>query len=100
MVQGSLGLIFRLRVPSLVAKHRTVLPVRLLRILPFICCGRGIRTPFQGYEPCELPLLYHRDIKKCFILTNQALEIFKKSNFQDILFSRTEYLLQLYEPKT
>lgn len=32
-LQGSVGLIFRLRVPSLVANHRTVLSVRLLRIL-------------------------------------------------------------------
>lgn len=25
-------------------------------------CGRWIRTTSQGYEPYELPLLYHRDI--------------------------------------
>ena len=24
--------------------------------------GRGIRTPPLGYEPSELPLLYHRNI--------------------------------------
>ena len=42
---------------------------RLLLCSNYSCyysCGRGIRTPSQGYEPCELPLLYLRDIIKCF----------------------------------